>query len=290
METKQAAILASHLSFHTEDAQPLREANLRVEAGEVVALLGPNGAGKSTLVDLITGMLRPTTGSVKVFGQSFRQTRGRVGIVFEYTPLFDFLTPREVIKYYAAIYDVPFATAEPIVEQLQMTGILDKPSHVLSNGERKKVGIVLALLHDPDLLILDEATANLDPFVRTQCWELFRRPGRTILFSTHHWEEAENFADRIVFICSGVTYRPDTPAAFLSEKYLPSTRKVVLNEKEFALAAVQASVTVREEGKIYVFPANVTDFLQQIKDEVQSISILPKELKDVFLYLTATKS
>ncbi|MBC6994036.1 ABC transporter ATP-binding protein [Neolewinella lacunae] len=277
------------VGFRRNDRWILRDVSFSVAPGERVALLGPNGAGKSTLTDLITGMIRPMEGEVSVFGDAFAAHKGRIGVVFEYTPLFDYLTPQEVSRYHALMHGLSFAQLQPIIDKLGMEPLMRKQSYVLSNGERRKVGLLLALMHSPEFLILDEATANLDPFIRDQCWDLFQRPGRTILFSTHHWEEAERFADRIVFIHQGKVYPADTPSGFLSTRYLVADKKVVLDRSALHLPAVVQSPHFFEDDKVYVFPADLNAFLDAVKLATPRLSIFPKDLKDVFLYLTQNK-
>lgn len=285
----ETVLSVKDIGFKREERWILKDASFSVGAGERVALLGPNGAGKSTLTDLITGMIRPLEGEISVFGDSFEAVKSRVGVVFEYTPLFDYLTPKEVGRYHAVMHGLSFDRLQPIIERLGMEPLMNKQSYVLSNGERRKVGLLLALMHAPDFLILDEATANLDPFIRKQCWDLFQDPGRTILFSTHHWEEAERFADRIVFINQGKVYPADTLEGFLSPRYLVSEKKIVLDRSALELPEVQKAVHLIEEDKVHVFPSDFNAFLDTIKHKTQRISILPKDLKDVFLYLTQNK-
>lgn len=269
------------------DKKPiLQDINLDIRDGECVALLGPNGAGKSSLIDLITGMLAPDSGSVSLWGQPFARVRHRVGVQFEYTPMFDYLALQEVLQYFCAIYGVSMAETEPLLNYLGLGPIRHKRGYVLSKGERKKIGLLLALIGRPELLILDEPTSDLDPFVREQCWRLFKDKGRTVFFSTHLWEEAERYADRIVFIAGGRIRQVDTPQAFLSEKYLPAQRKVVVARDALKPASLEGAIFLEEEEFYYIFPSDVGRFLDRIKQQTANISILQKDLKDVYLYLT----
>jgi ABC-2 type transport system ATP-binding protein len=264
----------------------LQDVEFLVETGECVALLGPNGAGKSTLMDMITGMLVPDSGAVSLWGQSFDSVRHRVGVQFDYTPVFDYLTIREVLQYFCAIHDMPFLKAEPMLKQLGLDKAYDNQGYMLSKGECKKFGIILAMLGHPELLILDEPTSDLDPFIREQCWKMFKQKQRSIFFSTHLWEEAEKYADRIAFITEGRICSVDTPRAFLSSKYLPSEHKVIVSKDSLPANQLDGEVFLEEDSSFHIFPSDISRFLDKIKEHTFNISILQKELKDVYLYLT----
>ena len=181
--------------------------DLTIRPGEVVAVLGPNGAGKTTTLDMVLGLTEPTTGQITSFGAAPRRAvhEGRVSAVLQTGGLLRDLTARETVRYIAST----FARHEPVEEVLRRAGLADKAGRKvskLSGGEQQRLRFALALLPDPDLLILDEPTAGMDVAARREFWRTMHEDatnGRTVLFATHYLEEADNFADRIVLMAGG---------------------------------------------------------------------------------------
>ena len=181
--------------------------DLTIRPGEVVAVLGPNGAGKTTTLDMVLGLTEPTTGRITSFGAAPRRAvhEGRVSAVLQTGGLLRDLTARETVRYIAST----FARHEPVEEVLRRAGLADKAGRKvskLSGGEQQRLRFALALLPDPDLLILDEPTAGMDVAARREFWRTMHEDatnGRTVLFATHYLEEADRFADRIVLMAGG---------------------------------------------------------------------------------------
>lgn len=190
-----------------ETVRAVAGVDLAVSPGEVVAVLGPNGAGKTTTLDMVLGLTEPTTGRITSFGSSPRRAvhEGRVSAVLQTGGLLRDLTARETVRYVAST----FARHEPVEEVLERAGLADKANRrvsKLSGGEQQRLRFALALLPDPDLLILDEPTAGMDVGARRDFWRTMHEDaghGRTVLFATHYLEEADNFADRIVMMAGG---------------------------------------------------------------------------------------
>lgn len=195
--------------FHSgsETVRAVEGVDLSIASGEVVAILGPNGAGKTTTLDMVLGLTEPTTGVITSFGAAPRQAvqAGRVSAVLQTGGLLRDLTARETVRYIAST----FADHEPVEDVLQRAGLADKAGRLvskLSGGEQQRLRFALALLPDPDLLILDEPTAGMDVGARREFWRTMHHDatnGRTVLFATHYLEEADDFADRIVMMAGG---------------------------------------------------------------------------------------
>jgi ABC-2 type transport system ATP-binding protein len=190
--------------------------DFRIDPGEVVALLGPNGAGKTTTLDMILDLGRPDGGRIEVAGLSPRQAldRGRIGCVLQTGELLKGLTVKELVRAIAALQPAPLALSE-VVGRAGLGQILDRRVEKLSGGETQRVRFALALVGDPELLVLDEPTAAMDVSARRSFWASVRSYtalGRTVLFSTHYLEEADAVADRIILM-SGGKIVADGPAA-----------------------------------------------------------------------------
>ena len=194
----------------------LKGVSLEIKQGEKVAILGPNGSGKSTLIILIAGLLTPSKGQIKVFGQStsskdFSKLRSRIGIVFQ-DPDDQLFTPsvKEDIEYGPKNLGLPTEViskrCDHILEDIGISELKDRPPHRLSFGEKKKVSLATALILRPELLILDEPTANLDLLSRRGLIDMLNElnaEGTTIVISTHDVEALPELADRVIVVSHG---------------------------------------------------------------------------------------
>ena len=181
--------------------------DLTVQPGEVVALLGPNGAGKTTTLDMVLGLTSPTGGDVSVFGRPPREAvmAGRISAVLQSGGLLRDLSVRETVQMVASAFEDP----QPIDEVLARAGLTQLAARKVakcSGGEQQRLRFALALLPDPDLLVLDEPTAGMDVAARRDFWATMHADadaGRTVVFATHYLEEADTFAQRIVLMARG---------------------------------------------------------------------------------------
>ncbi len=207
---------------YPDGTEALRGVDLSVTSGAVVGLLGPNGAGKTTLAEILEGLRRPTGGSVSVLGMDptdrSRALQARIGVQLQETAFPEALTVREVIRLFGAFYVDP----EPVETILSRVGLEEKATSrtpTLSGGERQRLALGLALVNRPDLLILDEPTAGLDPAARRRLHALVRElsgEGRTILLTTHYVEEAESLCDRVLMLRGGRIVADGTPFELVS--------------------------------------------------------------------------
>jgi ABC-2 type transport system ATP-binding protein len=201
------AIRAVGLHKKYGDVHAVAGIDLTVPAGQVVALLGPNGAGKSTTVDLLLGLSRPDRGEVELFGDRPRAAvlKGRIGAMLQDGSLLDEPTVHEIVAMIASLHDTPI----PVAEALRVAGVAElagRRCSALSGGQQQRVRFAVALVSNPDLLVLDEPTAAMDVTARRAFWSSMREftdGGKTVLFATHYLDEAEEFADRVVFLRAG---------------------------------------------------------------------------------------
>lgn len=292
MKTK-TILNCQDLSYEVSGKSLLKGVGFSIEQGQRVAILGHNGAGKSTLIDLITHALEPDTGNVSLFDKPFQKiNRHRIGVVFDRLQAFVLLRVKEVIRYFRTIYGLPGALPEPeLLEAVQLEAHLDKQIRYLSKGERKKVWVLMALMHNPELLILDEATSELDPFSRRRVWDkgILANPNRTVLFTTHSWEEAQEHADSIIFLSKGLMPMPMIETnRLLSDEYLPFDRKVVVRQEPALTAFLeeQKAEFYEEDEELHILPSNLDELLGRIARLTSSYSIMNTSLMDVYALST----
>ncbi len=199
--------------------EAVRGLSLRIEAGQCFGLLGPNGAGKTTTIEILEGLLAPTSGEVRIFGHTWndnpRQLREWIGISLQETRLSEKLNVRETIELFASFYSEPRA-ADEVLEELELTEKADAWVGKLSGGQKQRLAVATALVGNPRILFLDEPTTGLDPQSRRQLWEIiraFQKKGGTVLLTTHYMDEADRLCDRIAIVDHGKLVALDSPAA-----------------------------------------------------------------------------
>jgi beta-exotoxin I transport system ATP-binding protein len=202
-------IRTRRLTKHFGPRSALEELNLDVPAGSILGYLGPNGAGKTTTIRLLAGLIRPTSGSATVFGFDAADRYGEVQRRIGYLPgdfaAYPLLTGRQYLSYFAHLYgDVPPERIELLAKRFELD--LDARIGTLSRGNRQKIGIVRAFMHEPDLLLLDEPTSGLDPLMQREFRILLdetRDAGRTVFLSSHVLSEVEAVADNVAILRAG---------------------------------------------------------------------------------------
>jgi ABC-2 type transport system ATP-binding protein len=198
--------------------EAVRGLNLEIERGECFGLLGPNGAGKTTTIEILEGLLDPTSGEVTIFGQTWQKNsaemREWLGISLQETRLSEKLTVRETIELFASFYREP-RSAVAVLDDLQLGEKIDSFVGKLSGGQRQRLAVATALVGNPRILFLDEPTTGLDPQSRRQLWDIirsFQRAGGTVLLTTHYMDEAERLCDRLAIVDNGEVIAEGTPA------------------------------------------------------------------------------
>src|SRR5580658_9577774 len=197
--------------------EAVRGLNLEIQAGECFGLLGPNGAGKTTTIEILEGLLQPTSGQVSILGRIWleneREMREWLGISLQETRLSEKLTVRETIELFASFYREPRSSDE-VLEQLQLTEKADSWVGKLSGGQKQRLAVATALVCNPKILFLDEPTTGLDPQSRRQLWDIireFQRNGGTVLLTTHYMDEAERLCDRLAIVDHGQIIAEGSP-------------------------------------------------------------------------------
>jgi ABC-2 type transport system ATP-binding protein len=271
----------------------LDEVNLPLDRGEVVALLGPNGAGKTTLVRALLGLIAPTRGDVRLWGQrpTASAARRRVGAMLQVSRVPDMLTPREQVHLFSSYYGTPV----PVAETLETAGVeafADRRFGELSGGQRQRVHFALAICGNPDLLFLDEPTVGLDVEARRAFWTGVRTMiarGTTVLVTTHYLEEADAVADRIVILHQGRVVADGAPRAI---KQRVATRRLRFTSTldEATLRAIYGVRAVSRDGEAFVVLATE---VEQVARELlrrdaglAGLEITGAGLEEAFLSLT----
>jgi ABC-2 type transport system ATP-binding protein len=233
------AILADNLSKTYDRVPAVESLSFCVETGSVVGLLGGNGAGKTTTLAMIMGLTTPTAGSVRVFGADMAHDREKVlhRINFEspYADLPQRLTVRQNLSVFGRLYGVPKLKSriEELAQALDLTQLLDRRVGQLSAGQKTRAALAKALVNEPDLLLLDEPTASLDPdtadWVRGHLEEFRRRRGATILLASHNMGEVERLCDRVIIMRTGRIVHNDPPDALITRYGRETLEEVFLD-------------------------------------------------------------
>jgi ABC-2 type transport system ATP-binding protein len=280
------AIRVDNLTKRYGDHVAVAGIGFDVRQGEAFGILGPNGAGKTTTLEMIEGLRRPDTGTVEVLGEPVwpdpRRIQARIGVQLQSTALFDRLTARELLELFARFYDRADGPARAR-ESLALVGLESKTdayAEDMSGGQQQRLAIALALVHDPDLVFLDEPTTGLDPQARRNLWDVIRAinddAGKTVVLTTHYLEEAEELCDRVAIMDDARVIALDTPEGLI------------------ASLGADVRITYREDGAERVAYAHdaqtavleVLDGARQRGTQIEGLSVRGPSLEDVFLKLT----
>jgi ABC-2 type transport system ATP-binding protein len=272
----------------------VRGIDIALAAGETAALLGPNGAGKSTTIDMLLGLATPDAGTVSVFDRTPREAvdAGIVGAMLQTGDLIRDLTVRELIAMAASLYPKPLG----VDETLELTGLAaaaDQRTQKISGGQSQRVRFALALVCDPELLVLDEPTVAMDVESRRQFWasmRAFAARGRTILFATHYLEEADANADRAILMAHGRIVA-DGPTTEIKARVGRRTLRATLPEVTVAeLEALPGVAGSEQHGDIAILSCTDSDAavkaLIAAWPDVRNIEIVGAGLEEAFLELT----
>jgi ABC-2 type transport system ATP-binding protein len=226
---QQSAIVIESLVKKFEDVTAVDGINLQVSKGELFGLLGPNGAGKTTTINVLCGLLKPTSGSATVGGYDVQKETSKVkeliGVCPQDTPVYPYLTGRENAEFFGNLHAMPKEKLKKNVDALlQRLSLLEDSKRRVgkySGGMKRRLNLILALVHDPEIAFLDEPTVAMDPQSRHAVWDFIRdlkKNGKTVILTTHYMEEAETLCDRIGIIDHGKLIALGTPTA-LMRKY-----------------------------------------------------------------------
>lgn len=287
------------------DVRAVDGVSFSIPKGRVFSLLGPNGAGKTTTVEIMEGLRTPTSGRVTVLGTDIRRgygaVRGRVGVLPQNFEPFDLLSPFEAVSYWADLFGVRMARKDVLV-LLETVGLAERRkamSKSLSGGEKRKLGIALSMVNDPELLFLDEPTTGLDPKARRDLWKLIedaRKGGTTVVLTTHYLDEAEKLADHVAIMHRGKIIADGSPEELVA-RHGKKTAIVLVGAGQEGLKDLsrRGIAAVEVDGDVVVSVDDPSE-LRWMFAKLSSIEVRYKEmytrretLEDVFLSLIGSR-
>jgi ABC-2 type transport system ATP-binding protein len=287
----------------------VNDINFRVDDGETIGLLGPNGAGKTTTVSIIAGLLSADSGEVLIEGKQVQSdtdpVKLKIGLVPQDMALYDQLTAHENLTFFAALYSLAGAKAKHAIDDvLNLVALSDRAGHkvgTFSGGMKRRLNLAAALLHDPQILLLDEPTVGVDPQSRNAIFEnleALKKRGKTLIYTTHYMEEAERLCDRIVIIDHGKVIANDTLQAL--HQLLPVTNVIAVEldladgfkpEQMLALTGVKSAELKQNTLRVGVHDLSreapgVLRWLAENGHSFHHVSSEQPDLETVFLTLT----
>ena len=288
----------------TQEVKALIDFSITIKKGTIHGLLGPNGAGKSTFINILGGLVKKNSGEVNVCGinidKNIKLSKFKIGIVPQELNIDPFFSPAELLELQAGLYGVPKKKrkTDEILENLKLTDQRNAYARTLSGGMRRRLLIGKALVHDPEIIILDEPTAGVDIDIRTSVWNYIKRisgQGKTVCLTTHYLEEAENLCDNITIINHGKKIIEGSKNDLLN---IISTKSVtfILNKnidipkdlKEFN-PVIDNGVLKLSYDKNKTNIKKIIDILNRNKTDFKEINTFEGDLEDVFLKVVNKK-
>ncbi len=291
------AIIVRDLTKTYGETRAVDGISMDVPEGEFFGILGPNGAGKTTTLEIIEGLRQPDAGTVSLLGQApwprNHALLPRIGVQLQASSFFERLTAREQIRTWASLYGVSAGRADAMLETVGLADKAGTQIQKLSGGQAQRLSIACALVHDPEVVFLDEPTAGLDPQARRNLWDLLRdinRGGRTVMLTTHHLDEAELLCDRVAIMDRGKILEVGAPAALV--RGLDSPTRVSVESGVISVEVARdlfRGAEVTDDGVSLTVatrdPAPVLSSLAE-RQALRGLSVRGATLEDVFLNLT----
>jgi ABC-2 type transport system ATP-binding protein len=287
------------------DVKAVDDISFQISPRQIFSMLGPNGAGKTTTVEILEGLRNPTSGKATIFGidvsKDYSGLRNKVGILPQNFEPFDELKPPESIEYWAGLYDMK-VTKKDVNDLLERVGLAERKnvnSKKLSGGEKRKLGIALSLINNPELLFLDEPTTGLDPRARRDLWRLveeIRKKGTTVFLTTHYLDEAEKLADEVAIMLKGRIVARGSPRDLITQ-YGKMTVVVLVGVGTEGLKEVKRrGIAASEEGGDVLVPVSDPSEMRTVFQKLSALDLKVKDmytrrqtLEDVFLGLVGAK-
>ena len=299
-----AKVVVRDLCKRYAGIEAVRSVSFAIEAGEIFGLLGPNGAGKTTTVECLVGLREPDSGELEVCGldarRQPREVKQKIGVALQTTSLQDKITPREALQLFGSFYRTSL-TPKVLLERFALEAKADAPVDSLSGGQRQRLALALAFVNQPELVFLDEPTTGLDPQSRRELHAAIvqmKQDGHTVLFTTHHLDEAQELCDRVAIIDRGRIVASGTPRELIAQTSGLQSVTLVTNRAIAAdrLAALPGASNVHVDATATsarfqtANPTATIAALTRLIDEVDAglveLEVRKATLEDVFLRLT----
>lgn len=275
-------------------ARGIINVNLNIEQGEIFGFIGPNGAGKSTTIRTLLGLIKPTSGSAAIFGKScieYPEVRKELGYLPSEVFYYDGMRVIDLLKYSASFYNKDCTRRMKELAEI-MDLDLKRKIDDLSFGNKKKVGIVQGLLHEPKLIILDEPTSGLDPLMQQKFFELIaeeNRRGATVFFSSHILGEVQKMCSRVAFIKEGRIIKLEKMSTLQENSYkrFIIEAKSSIDREAFNLSGI-SDLEVKGNGAKFIYKGNINPVMKRVAGmELRNISIEEPDLEEIFMHYYA---
>ena len=265
----------------------IQDVNLDVKNGKVLAVLGPNGAGKSSLLEMILNDFQPTRGEIVYRLTKKALLKGRLGVVYNNQFVFPQLLVREVLSFYKGMYRSDGAYLQELIKLFDLEKLTNTAIKELSEGEKKKLAIALALFHSPEFLVMDEPFSNVDITIVDEIWSEIKKLNATTIIATHDWEFAEKYADEMIFLENGkMLCEKFTPAEI--ESITGASKKLVMHKIPEIEKDLASYSYYEKDQLLHIFM--VSDFnLKAIRKLTLNYSVLPVSVRDIYYYLSTSK-
>ncbi|MBU1914813.1 MAG: ABC transporter ATP-binding protein [Candidatus Thermoplasmatota archaeon] len=302
----EVIIQVENLSKHyPPDVKAVDDISFMIKPKQIFSMLGPNGAGKTTTVEILEGLRSPTSGTASIFGvdvtRDYTKIRSRVGVLPQNFEPFDELKPPEAVRYWAGLFDIRMSKKE-VNDLLESVSLADRKNLIskkLSGGEKRKLGIALSLINNPELLFLDEPTTGLDPKARRDLWRLvedIRKKGTTVFLTTHYLDEAEKLSDDVAIMHKGKIIARGSPEELIA-KYSKVTVVVLVGVGKDGLREIsRRGITATEEEGDVMVPVRDPSEMRTVFAKLSALQLNVKDmytrrqtLEDVFLGLVGAK-
>ncbi len=279
----------------------LNDFNINIKKGSIHGLLGPNGAGKSTFINILGGLVKKTTGSINICGididKNSKLSKFKIGIVPQELNIDPFFSPVELLELQAGLYGIPKKKrkTDEILENLKLSDQRNSYARTLSGGMRRRLLIAKALVHSPEMLILDEPTAGVDINIRSSVWDYIKKinkSGTTICLTTHYLEEAENLCNHITILNKGYVVKDDSKINLLNVISKKTVKFILEKEVKIPKSFEKLDVTIKKNEMFINYDKQLTTIVEIIKIlnkeniNFTEIETFESDLEDVFLKLT----
>ena len=298
----EKVITVSNLVKKYHDVVALDGVSFDIFKGEVFSLVGPNGSGKTTTVEILECLRKPSSGSAKVLGfdilKDELEIKKRIGVVPQEFNTFERLTVKENVQLISEIY-AKKSDIKSLLEDMDLWEIRNKRFGTLSGGQKRRVGIAMALISDPEIVFLDEPTTGLDPVSRRECWEFIRKlrkSGKTVFLTTHYMEEVEQLSDRISIIIKGKILNTGTVKELINQYGMGS--RVIIKEPDLKIETVlkkYAEKTYKDDLNHLIGTfSNRKDALKALSDiynanENCKVELIESSMEEVFINIAGKR-